>query len=493
MVKSFTLNQPAVKFTVVGFGQAGSRIADQLARLKDTDGKQIYNCLALNSNDGDLKDLKYIPSENRISLGLGGLGKNPEKAMRILEEQEEVKEKMKKFISDKIRPEDDTVLFIAGLGGGTGTSTIVKAISEFHDYHNKPLMKQELQKILSTAEGKKRFNEDRLAVMNEALTLAEEKFKKIVVIATLPLRSDGTDVLRQVNSFAQEIWKYANDPTKGIAHVTFPDNELFYQEFKKIPKGSIPGIQNYRDYANREIINIIHELNTGATEGNTSIVLDSHDLKRIWFEHHGSLIYSKVEVPASTVKNEDDIVELFDKAFEECALHGPVKLVNKTDNEKTTVKKLYHVGLFAVVDNKNKYGKGAFIETAKEKFIETHIISDSSTVFTGFIENPNDGKITVYVFYKAEALPERLEKGLVKEYEEYMEKFSTIQFEETKIESIKVNKNNHLDLDLADFGFDMELDELTKEPQENSSDELSDSEMDKLLEGVDFAALRSQK
>ncbi|RKJ73680.1 cell division protein FtsZ, partial [Butyricicoccus sp. 1XD8-22] len=86
MAKSFILNQPAVNFTVVGFGQAGSRIADQFARFKDTDGKQIYNCLALNSNDGDLKDLRFIPTDNRISLGLGGLGKNPEKAMKILDE-----------------------------------------------------------------------------------------------------------------------------------------------------------------------------------------------------------------------------------------------------------------------------------------------------------------------------------------------------------------------------------------------------------------------
>lgn len=492
MVKSFILNETAVNFTVVGFGQAGSRIADLFARFKDADGKQVYNCLALNSNDGDLKDLKFIPSDNRISLGLGGLGKNPEKAMRILDEQEEVKEKMKKFISDKVRPEDDVVMFIAGLGGGTGTSTIVKAISEFHDYHNKPLMKEELKKIISTPEGKARFARNQKEVLNEALTRAEEKFKKIVVVATLPLRSDGTDVLRQVNSFAQDIWKMAKDPTKGIAHVVFPDNEFFNEEFKKAKNTLLSqGIQNYRDYANSEIAHTIHELNTGATSGNTSVVLDKVDLRRIWLDHQGSLIYSKVEVPVSTVQTEDDLVKLFEKAFTECSLHGPVELTQKKDDGSLAVKRINHVGLFAVVDNKNKYGKGAFIETAKEKFIENHVISSNSTVFSGFIENQNNGKITVYVFYKAEALPERLEKGLVKEFEEYMERLKQVSFAATEIESIVLDNKNDLDLDLSAFGLDEDMSDLLGEEQKQTEEgsDISDEELDKLLE-LDLSKFR---
>ncbi|RKJ73674.1 cell division protein FtsZ, partial [Butyricicoccus sp. 1XD8-22] len=407
----------------------------------------------------------------------------------------QTKEKMKKFISDKVRPEDEVVMFIAGLGGGTGTSTIVKAISEFHDYHNKPLMKEELKKIISTPEGKARFTSNQSEVLNEALNNAKERFKKIVVIATLPLRSDGTDVLRQVNSFAQDIWKMAKDETKGIAHVIFPDNEFFNVEYKKA-KNTLQnqGIQNYRDYANSEIANTIHELNTGATSGNTSIVLDKMDLRRIWLDHHGSLLYSKVEVPVSTVQTEDDLVKLFEKAFNEPSLHGPVELTKKNEDGTLVLpKKINHVGLFAVVDNKNKYGKGAFIETAKEKFVENHVLSPNSTVFSGFIENQNNGKITVYVFYKAEALPERLEKGLVKEYEEYMERLQEISFASTDIESIKqVNKKN-LDLDISAFGFDDEIAELIGEAKQeqvaDDNDEISDEELDKLLD-LDLSKFR---
>ena len=44
--------------TMVGFGQAGTRMVDKFAEYTHTDGTAVYNCLALNSNDGDLAELK---------------------------------------------------------------------------------------------------------------------------------------------------------------------------------------------------------------------------------------------------------------------------------------------------------------------------------------------------------------------------------------------------------------------------------------------------
>jgi len=488
MTKSFITNQPAINFTVVGFGQAGSRIADQFARIKDAQGNQTYNCLALNSNDGDLKDLQYIHSDNRYSLGLGGLGKNPEKAIKILNEEESVREKMKKFISEKIRPKDEVVIFVAGLGGGTGTSTIVKAISEFYEYHNKPLITQELKKLIEK-EGIEKFKENQKDFTTRAFLNAKEHFKKIIVIATLPLRSDGADVLRQVNNFAQEIWKLAKDPTKGIAHVIFPDNQFFYDKFKQIPKNSISGIKNYRDYANREIVSIIHELNTGATEGGTSIVLDKEDLRRVWLEHNGSMFYSKLEVPANKIKTEEDLVSLFEKAFEENLLHGPAKLFDEKDGKKVA-KKIYHAGLFAIVDNKHKYGKGAFIETAKERFNNNFITSEDSSVFSGFIENNNDGKISVYVFFKADALPERLEIGLVQEYEEFKKRQQEISFAETNIQQIEKENDSNFAISLEDLGIDnADLGDLLGESAE--VEEKDTEKIDELLNNIDLSHLKN--
>ncbi|MDA6191642.1 hypothetical protein OSK27_25640, partial [Escherichia coli] len=68
-----------------------------------------------------------------------------------------------------------------------------------------------------------------------AFRRAEKKFVKIGVVVTLPLRADGPDALRQVNTFADKIWSLAKNPAKGIAFVIFADNQHFYDEFKNLP------------------------------------------------------------------------------------------------------------------------------------------------------------------------------------------------------------------------------------------------------------------
>ena len=203
MAKTFTKNTPAINMTLVGFGQAGTRMVDEFASIKDGSGKAVYNCLALNSNDGDLKGLKHVNESNRVSLNLGGLGKNPQKAITILEENQEVNNRLKTFIQERVRPSDDLVLFFAGLGGGTGTSTIVKALEEFYEFNNKPIIKQELVKLQSEI-APKEFKENIKKYMRLAVQRAESEFIKVGVIVTLPLRADGPDALRQVNDLLSE-------------------------------------------------------------------------------------------------------------------------------------------------------------------------------------------------------------------------------------------------------------------------------------------------
>ncbi len=64
--------------------------------------------------------------------------------------------------------------------------------------------------------------------------IERKDFIKMGIVVTLPVRADGPDVLRQVNKFSQEIWKLANDKSKGVAFVVFADNQHFYDEFKEL-------------------------------------------------------------------------------------------------------------------------------------------------------------------------------------------------------------------------------------------------------------------
>lgn len=447
MVKSFITSEPALNMTIVGFGQAGSRIADVFAKYQTAAGEQAYNCLALNSNDGDLKELRFIDPNNRVSLNLGGLGKNPEKAVKMLARDEKVQAKMHDFINKKISVKDDLVLFIAGLGGGTGTSTIVKAIEDFHEQHNTSKIKAVLQAMIKQF-GEEVYKQNETEFNKRAFKIASEQFVKVGVIACLPLRTDGPDVLRQVNAFATQIWELAKNPMKGISFVMFPDNQFFYDAFKALPQLQKEHFDNYRDYANEQIAGTLHEINTAATQGATSVVLDSEDLKRALTEHHGCLVLSKQEVQSEKVESAADITSLFKMTLASSNMHSPVELV-KDDG----VVKVHHVGLLASIDSKKNYGNGSFIEGATEHLHE--LLPISGTVFSGYVREKNENMVTAYSFYKANVLPGRLVKGLVTEYKEFMERNKTTMYAGTSfIEKIEIEDDGFGDLSLEDLNLD---------------------------------------
>ena len=467
MAKSFTKNEPAVNMTMVGFGQAGTRMADEFAKIKNANGQSVYNCLALNSNDGDLDGLEHIPSVNKVSLQLGGLGKNPEVAVSILEKNEDAKDKLKQFIHDKIRPQDELVLFFAGLGGGTGTSTIVKAIEEFFDFNNKPIIQDEFKNIVKEV-GVDTVKQDQRKYQIQALQRAEKKFVKIGVIVTLPLRADGPDALRQVNAFAQKIWTLAKNPAKGIAFVIFADNQKFYDDFKSLPENQREGIDNYRDYGNKMIAETLHELNTATTGGGTSVTFDSADFRRIILEHTGSLVINKVTKQSKNIRSGEDIKEMFVEGMKGSLLHQPIQL----RNDEGKMQKVHHLGLLAVLDQANKVGS-AFIDDARVEIANS--LPLTGTVFTGYLEEKNDFSVSTYTFFKAEALPDRLAVGLEQEYKEFMEKQSAVDFVAADISSIETVDNDDFDIDFDELGISLDDDSNTNDNKK--SDDLANIDL----------------
>lgn len=476
MAKNFFNNEPAIKMTMVGFGQAGTRMVDTFAAIKKVDGSSVYNCLALNSNDGDLTELKYIPKNNQVSLNLGGLGKDPTKATRVLEEDEVAKEKLKAFITERVRPDDELVLFFAGLGGGTGTSTIVKAIEEFSAFHNRPIIAEELRKIAaehSVAEIKVNQNRfKRLALEN---AIDRKDFIKIGIVVTLPVRADGPNVLKQVNDFSQQIWSLANDKTKGVAFVIFADNQHFYDEYNSLNENEKKNIVNSRDYANKRICEVIHELNTAATVGGTGVVLDPADFKRILLEKTGCLVINRVSKSMGEIQNAKDIQEMFTESIKGSSFHEPIELMQKDEHGNIVTSKIHHFGMLAVLDQPKGFGD-AFIDDAKADIIQRLPIRE--TVFNGYIVSKNDFNTSVYTFFKTEALPTRLAKGLVEEYKEYQEKNNKFIYQQSSIASISSIEDDEDDFDfnLSDFI------DLGEENTENSNPSEKDEELADFLD-----------
>lgn len=481
MAKELLNYKPALNLTVVGFGQAGNRIADRFAAIKQN-GKSLYNCLALNSNNGDLLELKNIPDENKLSLGLGGLGKNPEKAINILEENPKVKEELKSFIANQVRPSDDLVLFVAGLGGGTGTSTIVKAIEEFYEFHIKPTIMTELRALLTAAPAEHRADKAQIAKYQvEAMRRAREKHAKIGIVVTLPVRSDGPDVLRQVNAFAQRIWDFSKKEKNGIAFVNFIDNQYLSDEFKALNEATKAeiGVNNARDYANKRFVDLFHEVNTSPSVGGTSVILDKEDFKRVLLEHKGCLVLNKTGKPTNEVTNNKAITDMFNESIKGSALHQPIQLVREENGQKI-VSKVHHVGLLAILDPNQNLGS-SFIDDAKDAVVESLPIN--GTVFSGYLELKNDYESSVYTFYKTEGLPERLAKGLVEEFKEFQDKQNQLIFEESSIATIaastEVDGDIELDPDLLD-GLDINID------ASNTTNNGNGPSVDDILQGIDL-------
>ncbi|MGG0731336.1 cell division protein FtsZ [Bacillus paramycoides] len=472
MAKNFLKNEVAVKMTMVGFGQAGTRMVDKFAEYTHTDGTAVYNCLALNSNDGDLAELKNVPKSNQVSLKLGGLGKNPERAVKVLDSNEEAKEKLKEFITERVRPSDELVLFFAGLGGGTGTSTIIKAIEEFSAFHNKPVIRQELQKVAQEypmAEIK--ANQAKFARIAFENAIERKDFIKMGIVVTLPVRADGPDVLRQVNKFSQEIWKLANDKSKGVAFVVFADNQHFYDEFKELNENEKKGIANSRDYANQRISEIIHELNTAANGSGTSVILDSQDFKRILLEKTGCLVINKVSRNMNQIENSHAIIEMFQESLRGSSFHPPIDLMKKNNDGSVEASKVHHFGMLAILDEQKNIND-SFMDDAKVEV--SNNLPINGTVFNGYLVSKNDFLGSVYTFYKTDALPSRLSKGLVEEFNEFKERQSQIHFTKSQISTIEsIDEDEDLGFAFGDF-IDMGSDEENNNAGANEDAELAD-------------------
>jgi len=123
-----------MKLVVIGFGQCGSRIADQFARLDKRARSHrrieiIPGVFAVNTDAADLSGLSYIRSDyrHRILIGMRktgghGVGKINELGAEIAKEDSDK-------VIDAIRGtkrfyESDAFLLVAGAAGGTGSGAI---------------------------------------------------------------------------------------------------------------------------------------------------------------------------------------------------------------------------------------------------------------------------------------------------------------------------------------------------------------------------------
>jgi len=109
---------------VIGYGQAGGRIADTfLEYTKKTGQNFVARAIAVNTARSDLMGLKNIPMEDRILVGEAltkghGIGADNELGARVATDE---LYSIQSEIDSRGTHQVDAFLIIAGLGGGTGS------------------------------------------------------------------------------------------------------------------------------------------------------------------------------------------------------------------------------------------------------------------------------------------------------------------------------------------------------------------------------------
>ncbi|MFC1909839.1 tubulin/FtsZ family protein [Chloroflexota bacterium] len=139
-----------MKLVVIGFGQCGGRLADQLARLngkaRSQRGMEICpSVFAVNTDAADLSGLTTIPSDYRHRILIGGRKTGGHGVGKINEFGAEIAKADADKVVDAIRSakkfyEADAFLLIASAGGGTGSgavSVLTQVVKE--RYGDKPV------------------------------------------------------------------------------------------------------------------------------------------------------------------------------------------------------------------------------------------------------------------------------------------------------------------------------------------------------------------
>ncbi|MEX3623642.1 cell division protein FtsZ [Viridibacillus arvi] len=423
-------------------------MVDVFASFKTTDGQPCYKTYGLNSNRNDFMELKNIPQGNLVSLDLNGFGKDPSEAIDILSMHEPSQHKISNLVDAFYNKEDDLIVFCAAMGGGTGTSTVVKTLETYIEKHVNPQIDFVLNKMLEREKiSQEQFNSLPLDQKNIARVRAMDtayklnRIKKVGIIATIPVRSDGPNTLEQVNKFTNYLWQLAKNPLKGIAFITFPDNQKFYDDWYK--SKDVLKQKNYRDFANVQTAEVIHELNLGTNMGGTDVTFDPKDFRKVILEGEGCLNINRLSVNSSKITSSRDMYELLNTSFRGSLLHAPIVLQELDDEESQQLvhQKVFNVGLLSVTNDDLKDIGSSYLDEVKETISSNLYLNGS--IFTGNVNLSKTAFQTVaYTFYKTLGLPERLSKGLVEELNQYREQKGSVQFKTDNIQEAAAISND---------------------------------------------------
>lgn len=224
----------AFNFAVVGVGQGGSRLAESFWNL----GYRRVG--VINTAQQDLSLIK-MPESNKLLIGDGGAGKNPDAADEVFRTRyEDILDFLKKTFGTGY----ERVLVCAGAGGGTGAGGVARVLEICHD--------------LNQSLGKETKDTD----------------AKVGCILALPTRGEGIKV--QENS-KKTVSKVVDLQKAGvISPLIILDNEKIKQLYPKL------SVNQFWSTANNSICSVFHLFNKISAKESAYTTFDKADLDTIF-------------------------------------------------------------------------------------------------------------------------------------------------------------------------------------------------------------------
>jgi len=224
----------AFNFAIVGVGQGGSRIAETFWNL----GYRRVG--VINTAKQDLSLIK-IPEENKLLIGEGGAGKNPEAADEVFRiKYEDILDFLKKVFGTAY----ERVLVCAGAGGGTGAGGAAKVLEICHD--------------LNQSLGKETKDTD----------------AKVGCVIALPTRGEGIKVQENAKNVIGKILGLSKAGV--VSPLVILDNEKIKQLYPKL------SVNQFWSTANNSVCSILHLFNKISAKESAYTTFDKADLETIF-------------------------------------------------------------------------------------------------------------------------------------------------------------------------------------------------------------------
>ena len=224
----------AFNFAIVGVGQGGSRLAESFWNL----GYRRVGII--NTAQQDLS-LINVPEENKLLIGEGGAGKNPDAADEVFRTRyEDILDFLKKTFGSGY----ERVLVCAGAGGGTGAGGVARVLEICHD--------------LNQSLGKETKDTD----------------AKVGCVLALPTRGEGVKV--QENSKKTVLKVTELEKAGVVSPLVILDNEKIKQLYPKL------SVNQFWGTANNSICSIFHLFNKISAQESAYTTFDKADLDTIF-------------------------------------------------------------------------------------------------------------------------------------------------------------------------------------------------------------------